>query len=197
VPLDAHEEDQFRRITAQLRDEDPSFGRRRWRPPSWSPTWGASGRTVVAVVGLVVGLALLPTALAIGVLPLGAVGYLVAALAATRPAEAHPWPARRRARATDDAADGETDGAPDTPSLPAWRSSALARGVLAATGVAVVALAIVSAGPTSAPEPDGAAPTDLTSPAAELSPAEASAAEQAPPAGRRGFQRVATTTATP
>jgi hypothetical protein len=192
VPLDAHEEDQFRRITAQLRDEDPSFGRTRWRPPTWSPTWGASGRTVVAVVGLVGGLALLPTALAIGVLPLGAAGYLVAALAATRLAEAHPWPARRRARATDDAPDGDRD----TPS-PAWRSSALARGVLAATGVAVVALAIVSAGPTPAPDPDGAAPTDLTSPAAELSPAEASAAEQAPPAGRRGVQRVATTTAAP
>jgi hypothetical protein len=188
VPLDAHEEDQFRRITAQLRDEDPSFGRTGWRPPTWPPTWGASGRTVVAVVGLVVGLALLPTALAIGVL-----GPLAAPPAAPRLAEAHPWRARRRPR---DTTGDAPDGHPDTPG-PAWRSSALVRGVLASTGVAVVALAIVSAGPTSAPDTDGATPSDLTSPAAEQRPAEASAAEQAPPAGRRGFQRMATTTAAP
>jgi hypothetical protein len=187
VPLDAHEEDQFRRITAQLRDEDPSFGRAGWRPP----TWATSGSTV-AVLGLIGGLALLPTALATGFLPLGAVGYLVAALAATRLAEAHPWRTRHRAGTTDEAADGAADG----PSA-AWRSSALARGLLAATGVAVVALAIVAPGPTSAPDPDGTAATEVRSPAAEASPSDASATEQAPPAGRRSPQRVATTTASP
>jgi hypothetical protein len=180
VPLDAHEEDQFRRITAQLRDDDPSFGRTGWRPQLGS----ASGGTVVAVLGLIGGLALLPTALALGFLPLGAVGYLVAALAATRLAETHPWPFRRAPEATDEGA--EDPG-------PARRSSALARGLLAATGVAVVALAIVAPGPTSASDPDGAAATEISSPTPEVGPSEASAAEQTPPAGRRSPQRVATT----
>jgi hypothetical protein len=188
VPLDAHEEAQFRRITAQLRDEDPSFGRRRWRPS----TWATSGSTAVTALGLVGGLALLPTALAVGFLPLGVAGYLVAAVAATRLAEAHPWRARRREGATEEAADGAAAG----PS-PAWRSSALARGLLAATGVAVVALAIVAPGPTSAPDPDESPAIELRSRTPDASPSEASAAEQATPAGRRTPQGVATATATP
>jgi hypothetical protein len=189
VPLDAHEEDQFRRITAQLRDDDPSFGSRGWRPS----TGRGSSSTVVTVLALVGGLASLPTALTIGFLPLGVAGYLVAALAATRLAELHPWRARRRTGAGEVATDGADDHGPSR----SWRSNPWARGLLAATGVAVVALAIVAPGPTSAPDPEEAAATELSSPTAGTSPSEASAAEQAPPAGRRSLQRAATTPASP
>jgi hypothetical protein len=188
VPLDANEEEQFRRITAQLRDGDPRFGRTGWRPSGWS----AAGSTVVNVLGLLGGLALLPIALATGWLPLGAVGYLVAVLAAVRLAEAHPWRARRR---TEDA-DGTDAGSAGHPSA-AWRSTGLARGLLAATGVAVVALAMAAPGPRVAADPDGSHASEVSSPAAEASATEASAAEQTPPAARRSPQRVATTTASP
>jgi hypothetical protein len=188
VPLDANEEEQFRRITAQLRDEDPRFGRTGWRASAWS----AAGGTVGSVLGLLGGLALLPVALATGWLPLGAVGYLTAALAAVRLAEAHPW----RPRPRTEVADGTGAGAAGHPTA-AWRSNGLARGLLAATGVAVVALAMAAPRPAVTPESDGTVATEVSSPTAEADPPETSAAEQLPPAGRRSAQRVATTTASP
>jgi hypothetical protein len=169
VPLDAHEEAQFRRITARLRDEDPSFGRSRR-----SSSWAKLGRTAVPIAALAGGLALLPAALATGVYPLGGLGYLAATLGATRLAAQRPW---RRRRGTADH-DGAAHPQP---------KAALARAALVVAGVAIVALAIASpgAGPISEEDPAPQAATD----------GEGSAAEQAPPITRRTAPRIATTTA--
>jgi hypothetical protein len=162
VPLDAHEEAQFRRIAEQLRAEDPNLGRTDWRHRArmlfaGGVTGGALNH-VGAVVLLLLGLAALPAALVTGFYPLGAAGYLFATVAAVRLADHHLRlrGARRRqaTTTTSDEAGEAPEGARRAPD-----PTRFARVALAAAGVAVVAvLAISPGGPGTDPEPG--APTD-------------------------------------
>jgi hypothetical protein len=74
VPLDAHEEAQFARITARLREEDPSFG------TLDRGTMASLGRAAIPVVMIGGGLVLLPLALVTGWYALGVAGYAAATL---------------------------------------------------------------------------------------------------------------------
>jgi hypothetical protein len=184
VPLDAHDEAQFRRITAQLLDEDPSFGQapRRW------PTWEAFGHTAVLVLVLVAGLALLPVALASGLYPLGMLGYLGATLAVARLATIHPWP--WSARSPRQPAEGTR---PATP-IGRWPRTALA-----AAGIAILGAAIVGNAGRAAPESVAEAGDPVTSQVDDATEAAGAAASDRdrPVFARRSAPRVATTTTTP
>jgi hypothetical protein len=162
VPLDAHEEAQFRRIADQLRQEDPNLGRTDWRHRARAllagGVTGAALNEVGAVVLLLLGLAALPAALVTGFYPLGAAGYLFATVAAVRLADHHlrlRGERRRQAtKATFDAEGEAPEGARRAPD-----PTRFARLALVAAGVAVVAvLAISPGGPGASSEPG--APTD-------------------------------------
>jgi hypothetical protein len=175
VPLDANEEAEFHRITAQLRAEDPALG----RPTRWRRARDAFGHGAALVV-LAVALVALPLALLSGFYPLGWVGYLAATLAAVRLADGYLPRRRRRPVATAETA----------PAAPGRDRSRLIWGAVAAT-TAVVAVIVVSPGtadratsadpaPTapavSSPQdgPDDAASADGTAAARDLEPPAAS-----------------------
>jgi hypothetical protein len=185
VPLDAHDEAQFRRITAQLLDEDPSFG----QPPRRWPTWEAFGHTAVLVLMLVAGLALLPVALASGLYPLGMLGYLGATLAVARLATIHPWPWPARSRRQ------PAEGKPAATPIGRWPRTALAAAGIAILGAAIVGNAGRTA-PGSVAETGDRPVTNQVDEATE--PANAAAGDRDRPVfARRSLPRVATTTTTP
>jgi hypothetical protein len=79
VPLDAYEEAQFHRITAQLRQEDPALG----RTGRWHRAWHGLG-PVGAGLLLLTALVTLPLALVSNLYPLGLFGYVAATFAGVR-----------------------------------------------------------------------------------------------------------------
>jgi hypothetical protein len=175
VPLDAHEEAQFRRITAQLLDEDPAFGRPRGRYRAWE----AIGRTGVPVLALAGGLALLPASAATGFYPLGMLGYLVATLATARLAPLLPWrPTLRRSPAP-------ADRAPSRFPTGRWSRAALAAAV-----VAVVAVGVLGPGG----EASSASGADDAPAATEVAEEPRSSGDRTPPFARRNPPRVAAST---
>jgi hypothetical protein len=175
VPLDAHEEAQFRRITAQLLDEDPAFGRPRGRYRAWE----AIGRTGVPILAMAGGLALLPVSVATGLYPVGMLGYLVATLAAARLAPLVPWrPTFRRSPAP-------ADRAPSRFPTGRWSRAALAVAV-----VAVVAVGVLGPGGQ-----DGSASGTEEAPVAtEVTEEPRSSGDRTPPFARRNPPRVAAST---
>jgi hypothetical protein len=194
VPLDAYEEDQFRRIAAQLRAEDPELGRTRRRHRDWRGV-GPVGAIAILVAALVS----LPVALLAGLYPLGLVGYVAATLATVRLAGAYlplvAWVGsvgRRRAAAGSEGTEADGDqpatGA-DRP--PAGNHARLAWGAVATATAALALIAVVSGGTGDRLQDEDPAPP---APAADGDVEGATSAEQATPLERRAPGRVATVT---
>jgi hypothetical protein len=161
VPLDAHEEAQFRRIAEQLREEDPNLGRTDWRHRAREMLAGGVTGTALsrfgAVVLLLLGLAALPVALATGFYPVGAAGYLFATVATVRLADVHlrrRGERRRQAARTTSSEEPAAEGADRAPD-----PTRFARVALVAAGVAVIAVLAISPGGSGA-SPGGQAPAD-------------------------------------
>jgi hypothetical protein len=173
VPLDAYEEAQFHRITAQLREEDPSLG----RTGRWHRAWHGLG-PVGAGVLLVAALATLPLALVSNVYPLGLLGYVAATFAGVRLAAIYLPRLRERS------ADG--DASPETATdEPAVNRTGMLWGAL--VGAAALA-AVVALAPGSAT--DRGTVTDRAPDAPAASSVETGqSADQAAPFGRRSSER--------
>jgi hypothetical protein len=155
VPLDAYEEAQFHRITAQLREEDPALG----RTGRWHRAWHGLG-PIGAGLLLVAALATLPLALVSNLYPLGLLGYVAATFAGVRLAAIY-LPRLRDRAAAGDVPEGATED-----EKPAVNRSGMLWGALvgAAALAAVVALAPGGAadrGAATDPAPDAPAATSV------------------------------------
>jgi hypothetical protein len=175
VPLDAYEEAQFHRITAQLREEDPSLG----RTGRWHRAWHGLG-PVGAGLLLVAALATLPLALVSNLYPLGLLGYVAATFAGVRLGAIYL--PRVRKRSAEGAASPETEV-----DEPAVNRTGMLWGALvgAAALAAVVALAPGSAtdrGAITDPAPDAPAASSIET---------GQDADEAAPFGRRSIERSA------
>jgi membrane protease YdiL (CAAX protease family) len=164
VPLDAYEEDQFRRITARLREEEADLARRgRWRR-----AWDAVGPLGAAAL-LVVALATLPLALVSELYPLGLVGYLVATLATAKLATHYLPRLLHRSRTRTTGGDDPTDG-------PRVNRTGMLWGAI--VGAAALAM-VVTLAPGGAPDRSPATGTQTEAPAAS-SPGSFTDAREAP-----------------
>jgi hypothetical protein len=173
VPLDAYEEAQFHRITAQLREEDPSLG----RTGRWHRAWHGLG-PVGAGVLLVAALATLPLALVSNLYPLGLLGYVAATFAGVRLAAIY-LPRLRERSAAGDASPGTATDAP------AVNRTGMLWGAL--VGAAALA-AVVALAPGSATDRGAVTDRAPDAPAASSVETEQSA-DQAAPFGRRSSER--------
>jgi hypothetical protein len=151
VPLDAYEEDQFRRITAQLREEDPDLGHRGRLHRAWDAV-GPLGAGAL----LVVALATLPLALVSDLYPLGLAGYLVATLATVKLASLSLPRLLHRSR-TRSTGDDDTAGEPRVN-----RTGMLWGAIVGAAALAMV----VALAPGGAPDRTPASGTEVEAPAA-------------------------------
>jgi hypothetical protein len=180
VPLDAHEEAQFRQITSQLLEDDPRFG----AGPRWSRVEpvgaGAAG------LALLLALASLPLSVWSGWWVIGLAGYLVATLAAVHLGGALLPALRRRLPVR------PPSGPPATTATTGLTPAARA-GIAWGAGVAVAAvLAAIVLAPLQGPR--------APSPASDPSASSTVAADEAPtgPAfARRPPGRAAAATDTP
>jgi hypothetical protein len=172
VPLDAYEEAEFHRITAQLREEDPALE----HTGRWHRAWHGLG-PVGASLLLVAALATLPLALVSNLYPIGLLGYVAATFAGVRLAAIHLPRLRERS-----AVKGEQEGAADEPAV---NRSGMLWGAL--VGAAALA-AVIALAPGSATDRGAVTDRAPDAPAASSYGSEPDT-EQAVPIDRRSSER--------